>query len=129
MLDLPQLAGLISQFQRTAFRLETLDSYAADSDGGYAYNVKAGQDVRILDLAERHRPAAVDVDHDFWLVDDQTLIRMHYTPYGEFSAAEPLAPAALPRYLAARDAALKAAEPFGSYWERHPEYHRAANPA
>ena len=31
----------------------------------------------------------------------------------------------LPRYRAARDAALAAAEPFSSYWARHPQYHQA----
>jgi hypothetical protein len=95
---------------------------------GYRLNVAAApavMDVRILDLAERPRPAGLDVDHDFWLLDDQVLIRMHYDPEGRFLGAELLEAAELPRYRAARDAALGAAEVFGTYWRRHPQYHRA----
>jgi hypothetical protein len=95
---------------------------------GYAYNARAGEDIRILDLAERRRPAAV-VEHDFWLVDDQDVIVMRYDAGGRFTAAEMLALSELPRYQAARDAALAAAEPFAAWWRRHPEYYQANNQA
>jgi hypothetical protein len=96
-----------------------------ECEWGYAPNVGAGEDVRILDLAERPRPPALDVDHDFWLVNDQDVIRMHYDADGRFTSAEVVDFAELSRYLAARDAALAAAEPFADWWERHPEYHQA----
>ncbi len=96
-----------------------------ECEWGYLPNVTAGEDVRILDLAERPRPPAADIDHDFWLLDDQVVARMHYDQSGRFAGAEILADAELPRYRAARDAALEAAEPFTRYWRRHPEYHRA----
>jgi hypothetical protein len=100
-----------------------------ECEWGYAPNVEAGEDVRILDLAERPRPPALDVDHDFWLIDDQEVIRMDYEADGRFSGAEVAGPGALPRYLAARDAALSAAEPFTTWWQRHPEYYQANNRA
>ena len=49
---------------------------------------------------------------------------MHYDAGGRYLGAEILGEEMLPRYLAARDAALGAAEPFASYWRRHPEYHQ-----
>jgi hypothetical protein len=180
MIDLPQLSELVNGFSATAFRLETLDAYAAGSDGGdvarylagepapdparkgawlarlraeraegrlrqcvhvllsplspylryecewgYVPNSEAGQDIRILDLAERPYPGALaGIDHDFWLIDSEAVARMVYDDEGRFAEAEILPPAELPRYLAARDAALAAAEPFASYWQRHPQFHR-----
>lgn len=100
-----------------------------ECEWGYAPNVEAGEDVRILDLAERPRPPALDVDHDFWLINDQHAYRMHYDASGRFTAAEVAGPGDLPRYLAARDAALAAAEPFTGWWQRHPEYYQANNRA
>ena len=90
--------------------------------------VRAGEDIRVLDLAERPRPAAV-VDHDFWLIDDRDVLLMRYDASGRFMAAELLPPSELPRYQAARDAALAAAEPFGPWWQRHPEYYQVNNQA
>lgn len=96
-----------------------------ECEWGYLPNVAAGEDVRILDQAERPHPAALDVDHDFWLLDDQVIVRMHYDEHGRFLGAEVLDGTELPRYRATRDTALEAAEPFTSYWNRHPEYYRA----
>jgi hypothetical protein len=94
-----------------------------EAEWGYLPNVRAGEDVRILDLAERPRPEGLP-EHDFWLLDNRTAIRMHYDAGGSFVGAEVVGDDALPRYIAARDAAVRAAEPFIPYWQRHPEYHR-----
>lgn len=179
-LDLPQLGNLLSGFSSDVFRLETLDKYTSDSDGGdvarylagepapdisrkgpyltrlrseriegrlrrrvhvvrsplspylryecewgYGPNAEAGEDIRILDLAERPLPSSlVGIEHDFWLMDSQTVIRLFYDGDGRFSRAEVLAPDELPRYLAARDSALAAAEPFPDWWRRHPQFHQ-----
>jgi hypothetical protein len=100
-----------------------------ECEWGYLPNEAAGEDIRILDLTERTRPPGLDIDHDFWLLDDQHVVRMHYDQDGRFTGAEVLEPAALPRYLTARDAVLAAAEPFSSYWRRHPEYHQVNHAA
>lgn len=99
-----------------------------ECEWGYAPNVEAGEDVRIIDLSERALPEGV-VDHDFWLIDDRHAIRVHYDEDGKFLGAEPLDDDELPRYVQARDAAVAASEPFASWWSRHPEEwreHRAA---
>lgn len=89
---------------------------------GYALNVAAGEDVRVVDLAEHPMPAGL-VDHDFWLIDDHYPIRMHYDAGGRFLGAEPADDVA--RYQRVRDSAIAASEPFTTWWPRHPEELRA----
>lgn len=103
--------------------LSDYERYACE--WGYAYNVPAGDDARILDLAERQLPSA-SIDHDFWLVDDRQPIRMHYTEEGEFLGASLPPEHELSRYQAARNALWAAAEPFFSWWNRHLEYHSSS---
>jgi hypothetical protein len=96
-----------------------------ESAFAYAPNHVAGEDIFILDRAVRSVPSSV-VDHDFWLLDGKAVIRMHYSSNGEFEAGELITDSqAVGRYLAARDAAMTAAEPFTAWWSRHPELHRA----
>jgi hypothetical protein len=98
-----------------------------ECEWGYAYNTPY-EDIGILDLAEVGGPAGL-VDHDFWLVDDRAAVRMHYDTSGRYLGAEVVPDAALPRYLAARDAAWEAAVPFADYWAAHPQYHRGGHEA
>lgn len=93
-----------------------------ECEWGYVLNSEAGEEIHVLDLAERELPPEV-VDHDFWLIDDKYPLRMHYSDAGEFVGAELVDN--LERYQKARDAALTAAEPFEQWWARHPEEWRA----
>jgi hypothetical protein len=96
-----------------------------ESEWGYVMNAEAGEDIRILDLSERPLPPPLDgIDHDFWLIDGATAVRMTYDDAGRFVRAETAAPGELPLYLAARDAAMATAEPFAGWWQRHPEFHQ-----
>lgn len=104
--------GPLSDYLRYAF------------EWGYAINIRAGADVCVIDLAEQPRPAGIP-DEDFWLLDDEAVLIMHYDDQGRFLGAEPAVQAELPRYRHARDVAWKAAEPFAGYWARHPDFHRA----
>ncbi len=106
--------------------LSEYDRYACE--WGYAYNVPAGDDTRILDLTTHPVPSSW-VDHDFWLIDDAYPVQMHYDEGGQFLGAEVVSPTALGRYQAARDALWQAAEPFETWWQRHPEFHRATRVA
>lgn len=49
-----------------------------------------------------------------------------YDDIGRFLGATVVDPAEAGRYQAARDAAWYAAEPFGAWWDQHPQYHRVA---
>lgn len=93
-----------------------------ECEWGYAYNVRAGEEIRILDLSERPEPPAL-IYEDFWLMDDLTVVRMVYQA-GRFVGAEVLPSADLGRYRAARDASWQGAIPFEEYWGTHQDYWR-----
>lgn len=94
-----------------------------ECEWGYAYNAQAGEDIRILDTAERQKPDDL-IDYDFWLIDNIRVLRMHYGPFGEFLGAEVAPDDELPQYIAAREAAWNAAVPFTEYWATHSQYWR-----
>ncbi|MGV9303643.1 MULTISPECIES: DUF6879 family protein [unclassified Nonomuraea] len=84
---------------------------------GYHRNAKAGEEFFVLDLAE-HDVSGLP-DHDFWMFDERTVVRMYYDGQGAFTGAEILPEAQASKYIQHRDLALKHAEPFASFWERH----------
>lgn len=94
-----------------------------ECEWGYAPNSQAGEDIRILDLAEHPAPAGL-VDHDFWLMDDQMVVVMHYDRAGQYLGASVAEGGQLDRYRRAVAAAWQAAQPFGDYWAAHPQYQR-----
>lgn len=83
---------------------------------GYPGNVEDGEEITVLDLSESPVPGLPD--HDFWLFDETTVLKMHYTGNGEFFGAELLPPDRTGDYLTYRDAALNAAVPYTEYWSR-----------
>jgi hypothetical protein len=94
---------------------------------GYALNAAAGEDIRVLRRGE-HRIPDEFVDRDFWLVDADEVVEMHYDRHGRFLGAEVKAAVELDSYLHLRDLAWEAAEPFVPWWARHPELHRKLVP-
>jgi hypothetical protein len=98
------------------------ERYAAE--WGYAYNVEAGEEVHIWDLAKRPLPAEARDLRDFWLFNGESVLVMHYDEHGRYEGAELADPVDLPHYLAARDALLAGAEEFRQWWAAHPELRR-----
>jgi|AntDryMetagUQ889_1029465.scaffolds.fasta_scaffold12316_2 hypothetical protein len=94
-----------------------------ECEWGYVYNARAGEHIRILDLAERLTPADL-LDEDFWLIDEREVLRMHYDSEGRYVGAEIAPQEVLPRYLAAKEAAWSGAVDFSDYWKAHPGYWR-----
>lgn len=94
-----------------------LTDYLRYELAAYPGNIEAGESIGIIDLAEQTVSGLPD--HDFWLMDDRDVHRMHYTPEGKFTGAELLPPDRLTEYQDYRDRALTAATPFATYWERH----------
>lgn len=92
-----------------------------ECEWGYACNVSVGDDVRILDTAERAKPAELP-DQDFWLIDDTHVSLMHYDKQGRLLGVELAGQDQAPEYCRYRDMALNAAMPFGEYWAAHPQY-------
>lgn len=110
------------------FRVHVVHSPLTDylryeMEWGYAFNSRAGEEVFILDTAERRRPDGL-VDEDFWLFDDTHVVRMHYREDGEFLGKELLEDPDLEHYRAQRDLSMQQAVPFNEYWRAHPQYHR-----
>ncbi|MEU6484685.1 DUF6879 family protein [Streptomyces sp. NPDC046887] len=82
-------------------------------------DIAAGESIGIIDRAERDVQGLPD--HDFWLFDDRDLYRLHHTPEGDLTGAEPLPPDRLPEYRAYRARALAWAVPFADWWAEHGE--------
>jgi hypothetical protein len=80
---------------------------------GFAWNAKAGEDIRILDVTDGQGPELPD--HDFWLFDDTTVVKLLYRPNGTQIGRELVEQPDLAAYLAWRDAAWQASVPYTDY--------------
>jgi Family of unknown function (DUF6879) len=49
-------------------------------DWYYRPHVRAGEDIRILDLTDKLDPGLPD--HDFWVFDERQVVKLHYRPDG-----------------------------------------------
>lgn len=83
---------------------------------GFVYNVEAGEDIRVLDVTEQPGPALPD--HDFWLFDEVTVVKLLYRPDGTQIGRELVEDPDLDAYRGWRDAAWRAAVPFRDFWAR-----------
>jgi hypothetical protein len=142
-----EFGRLFETFERTAFRLETLDVYDVEEEREEIARFLAGEDmgpewidnpwvrsmtdkgksvsrVHVLrspltDYLRYEQKVTGLPDHDFWLFDDRDVYRMHYTPEGKFIGGELLPTDQVREYQGYRDLALTRAVPFAAYWERH----------
>ena len=100
-----------------------------ECEWGYTLNSGAGEEIYIADRTSRP-PLDLPVDHDFWLLDDDHVLRLHYDDAGTPIGADTYSGAAAAPYRTARDLALAAADlDFATWWAAHPEEwrsHRAA---
>lgn len=96
------------------------ERYACDF--GYRYNGEY-EDIRVLHRGEHEIPAGL-IQRDFWIIRDSIVVTMCYDGHGRFDGAEVADPGELADHLRTRDQAWAAAEPFATWWARHPEVHR-----
>lgn len=95
-------------------------------DWGYRLNEQAGENIRVLDVAETSLPTELGgAPGDWWLIDGRDVVRMHYYPDGQFRGGEVLDSQHLERHRLAADAAWDHAAPFGPWWAAHPQHHYA----
>lgn len=111
---------------KVRYRLRILSAELTDyeryaCEWGYALNTEAGEDIRVLRHGEHDIPHGV-IERDFWVVDDDLAVLMHYDEHARFAGAELPLPGL---YRRARDVAWEAGEPFGQWWARHPELRRS----
>jgi hypothetical protein len=92
----------------------------------YAYNTAAGDDSRVLDATEVSLPEVKPPD--FWLVEDAIdaqIAIMNYDDEGCFlGATHSDERVVIDGYREVRRILWERAEPFYSWWDRHPEHHR-----
>lgn len=113
--------GLVSQRVRR-FGRELTDDELMSCHWGYRYNGRY-EDIRVLHEGEHDIPAGL-IEQDYWIVADTFVVAMHYDPGGRFLGAEVLPPDRLHDFVHDRDRAWAVAEPFSTWWARHPELHR-----
>jgi hypothetical protein len=92
---------------------------------GYAPNVTAGQEIRIVDTTHTELSADLQQVGDFYVADREHVLQMQYTPEGRPVGAEPVEDDATAVALRTVAELLWAqGERFTSWWDRHPQYHR-----
>lgn len=86
---------------------------------GYAFNHSAGEEIRVLRDGEHQVPELLDTE--YWIINGGIVVPVLYDSAGGFVGAAILGPERVDEFLADRDAAWHAAEPFDEWWSRHPE--------
>ncbi|MBB5153922.1 DUF6879 family protein [Saccharopolyspora phatthalungensis] len=99
--------------QRIKFVRKPLTDYARFLfDWVIADNVTAGEDYRIVDLAE----CKVDLPaQDFWIFDESMVVLLNFNPDGTLRDREIIDPAHSAKCFEWRDLALKESVPFDEY--------------
>jgi hypothetical protein len=107
-------------FQRVHVVTSPLSDYLKyEFAWGYVFNARAGENIRILDLAYQADPGLPA--HDFWLFDDTTVVRMDYNEHGAQLGRELLQDADPAPYVQWKRLALSHARPFAQYYAQlHP---------
>lgn len=92
---------------------------------GYAPNIAAGEDIRIIPAREDSWPGEIPRGIDFWLFDDATLYAMSYDPDGTWLGADLRThPDDVEAAKAWRDTALQLGIPWGDYIRDRPHLQR-----
>jgi len=90
---------------------------------GYALNVEAGEDIRIIpSVSGSSGPADLPQEHDYWMFDSHDLYDQHYDLGGCWLGTEPVGdPARVVETCRWRDAALHQAMPWKDYMAGWPD--------
>ncbi|MFJ7909682.1 DUF6879 family protein [Kitasatospora sp. NPDC096204] len=90
-----------------------LSDYLRFELAAYAYNVEAGEDIRILDLTGLENPGLPE--QDFWMFDSAKVVDMRYRSDGTQIGRHLLEEPDLEQYRHWRDLALSLSVPFMEY--------------
>ena len=108
---------------------EPLSDYIRFELTGYAPNVEAGEDVRIIPVHEGEPWPASLPHHDYWLFDSHELYDQHYDADGLWLGTEAVRdPARIVDACRWRDAALHQAAPWTDYVAGLPEFKQQMPP-
>ncbi len=92
---------------------QPLSDYLRYEFAAYAYNIEAGEEIRIFDVTNGHNPLAGV--QDFWMFDDARVVLMHYRSDGTHTGRELLESADLDQYRHWKEIALSHSVPFAEY--------------
>lgn len=96
----------------------------------WSYALNPYEDIRILELSAQRPDLQRLVDAaggDFYLVDEEHVIHMHYTAQNQpHGAVADSSPAVVAEYRHIAQALWSEAQPFKQWWAAHPQFHRAA---
>lgn len=82
---------------------------------GYAFSIQAGEEVHLLDFATTSDPGLPS--QDFWLLDDEHVVLMHYAADGTQLGRELLQNTDPAPYVRYKNLALEHAMPLTEYYE------------
>ncbi|MEV6859813.1 DUF6879 family protein [Streptosporangium subroseum] len=106
-------------FQRVHVLTSPLSDYIRyEFEWAYVFNVRAGEDIRILDLSEAENPGLPE-RHDFWIFDDSTVVHMRYEEDGVQIDRVHLDDPDLDQYRHWKEIALANSVPFVEYYTKH----------
>lgn len=114
----------IRHYRVRLFDEELSEHEIYECNWGYALNVSAGEEIRVLRRGEHELPHDL-IEAEYWIVNDSIAIGVLYDRHGRFRGAGWLGPEESAEYLRDRYRMWQAAEPFAWWWARHPEFHRS----
>lgn len=82
---------------------------------GYPFNSEAGEQISVIEPAD---VADIQLPGDYWLLDDRTVVLMHYDTDGTITGRELLDGGVEP-YRRYRDLALARSTPWADWWGKH----------
>lgn len=112
--DLTVVNGELTDYQRYGFEWVCPDAVAA------------GQDIRVLDVAEVPAAAVLLRLGDFWVVEGEHVALVRYDAHGRHLGEAAVDDQAAHGYRAAAEMAWQLAVPFTTWWAAHPQYRRAS---
>ena len=93
---------------------------------GYVHTAAAGEQIRVLDVAEREKPSELAAISDFWLIDGERVVLMHYHQNCTFAGGELLDQSDTEPYRDAASVAWRLSRDFATWWADHPHHqHRS----
>lgn len=110
--DLTVVNGPLTDYQRYGF-----DWVCGDA-------VAAGQDIRVLDIAQTPAAAVLLRLGDFWVVEGDHVALVQYDADGRYLGEVAVENQSAHGYAAAAEMAWQLATPFTEWWAAHPEYRR-----
>jgi hypothetical protein len=95
----------------------------------FTHNVRAGEDIRVLDVAAVPTGAPLIRTGDFYVADGEHIACHRYDVQGRVAGSVAVDPGSAAPYVALAEMAWTMATPFLDWWAAHPQFHRTGRVA